>query len=307
MSTEYSDLVKDPSARTLIAGDIEAVFLPRRGMLGASLRHRGVEILGRVEDLDTAAKMGSTAGIPFLHPWANRLAGPHYRAAGREVKLDRSSSLLHFDDRGLPMHGVPWPLLVWDSTEARKDFLMARLDWSRSDLLSLFPFHHHLEMAVTLRSDSLTVETKLVAGREGPVPVSFGFHPYFKIPEVPRPEWLLELPAMRKLVLDEHGIPTGEEKPFNGFDAELGESNFDDGFALMKEQASFHIEVSRHRITVEFIEGYPYTQVFAPRDKDYMAFEPMTAPTSALTTGRGLRLVEPGGEFRAVFRIRIEG
>lgn len=300
-------LLKDPSARTLVAGDLEVVFIPGHGMLGASLRQRNVELLGRVEDLETAAANGSTAGIPFLHPWANRLAGPRYRAAGREVKLDRSSPLLHFDDRGLPMHGVPWPLLAWDSTEAREDFLVARLDWSCSDLLALFPFHHHLEMAITLRSDSLTVETKLVAGREGPVPVSFGFHPYLKIPEVPRLEWRLELPAMCKLVLDKHGIPTGEEEPFNGFDGELRERNFDDGFALMKEQASFHIEGAGRRITVEFLEGYPYTQVFAPRDKDYMALEPMTAPTSALTTGRGLRLVEPGGEFRAVFRIRVEG
>jgi len=304
-SSGSSGLLQDPSACYLVAGNLEAVFLPGHGMLGASLRHRGVEMLGRVEDLETASKMGSTAGIPFLHPWANRLAGLHYRAAGREVNLDRSSSLLHFDDRGLPMHGVPWSLLAWDSTETREDFVLARLDWSRSDLLALFPFRHQLEMAVTLRSDSLTVETTLLAGREGPVPVSFGFHPYIRIPEVPRPEWQLELPAMRKLVLDGHGIPTGEEEPFNGFGAELGDSNCDDGFSLTDEQTSFSITGGGRRITVELLTGYPYAQVFAPKDKEYIAFEPMTAPTSALTTGRGLRLVEPGGKLRAVFRICI--
>jgi hypothetical protein len=32
----------------------------------------------------------------------------------------------------------------------------------------------------------------------------------------------------------------------------------------------------------------------------------MTAPTSALTSGRGLGLVQPGEQFRAVFRILIE-
>jgi aldose 1-epimerase len=46
--------------------------------------------------------------------------------------------------------------------------------------------------------------------------------------------------------------------------------------------------------------------VFAPQDMDYVAFEPMTAPTSALTSGRGLRVVAPGGQFRAAFRIRVE-
>ena len=50
--------LKDPSAVTLVAGDLEAVFLPRYGMLGASLRHRHVEILRRVQDLEVAAAKG---------------------------------------------------------------------------------------------------------------------------------------------------------------------------------------------------------------------------------------------------------
>jgi len=96
-------LLKDASAHTLVGGDLEAVFLPRHGMLGDSLRHRGVEILRRVENLETAAAKGSTAGIPLLYPWANRLASFGYRAAGREVTLDPSSPLLHLDANGLPI------------------------------------------------------------------------------------------------------------------------------------------------------------------------------------------------------------
>jgi aldose 1-epimerase len=263
-------------------------------------------MLRRVEDLDGAAANGSTAGIPLLHPWANRLAAARYRAAGREVNLDPSSRLLHLDPHGLPMHGVPWSLLVWEPTEARQDFLAARLEWARSDLLAVFPFRHRLEMAATLDPDVLTIETTLVAGPDGPVPVSFGFHPYFGLPGFPRAQWRLELPAMRRFVLDPREIPTGDEEPFDGFNAELGEFAFDDGFALMADQASFSIAGTGRRITVEFVEGYPYAQVYAPKDKDYIALEPMTAPTSALTSGRGLRLVKPGEQFRAVLRIRID-
>ena len=306
MNIQSSGLLNDPSARTLVGGDLEAVFLPHHGMLGASLRHRGVEMLRRVEDLDAAAANGSTAGIPLLHPWANRLAGSRYRAAGREVNLDPSSRLLHLDAHGLPMHGVPWSLLAWEPTEARQDFLAARLEWTRSDLLAVFPFRHRLEMAATLRSDGLTIETTLVAGPDGPVPVSFGFHPYFGLPDFPRAQWRLELPAMRRLVLDPRGIPTGDEESFGGLDEQLGELDFDDGFALMEEQTSFSVAGAGRRITVEFLEGYPYVQVYAPKDKDYIALEPMTAPTSALTSGRGLRLVKRREEFRAVFRIRVE-
>jgi len=302
-----SDFLKSPSARTLVARDLEAVFLPDHGMLGASLRHRGVELLRRVEDLEAAAAKGSSAGIPLLYPWANRLAEPRYRVLGQEVVLDKSSPLLHFDEHGLPMHGVPWPLLSWIVTEARQDFTAAQLEWSTSNLLAVFPFRHRVELAATLRPDGLTLETTLVAGSESPVPVSFGFHPYFGLPELPRAKWHLELPAMRKLLLDRRGIPTGDEEPFGGFNAELGENSFDDGFALMEEQTTFSVAGATCKVSVELLAGYGYAQIFAPKDKDFIAFKPMTAPTSALTSGRGLRFVSPGERFRAVFRIRIDG
>jgi galactose mutarotase-like enzyme len=267
-----------------------------------------VEILGRVDDLVASAAKGSTAGIPFLHPWANRLASPGYRAAGREVNLDPSSPLLRLDDHGiLLIHGVPWSMLVWDLTDAGQDYLVARLDWTRGDLLAVFPFRHRIEMAAKLDSGGLTIETTLIAAGDSSVPVSFGFHPYFGLGELPRAQWRLQLPAMRKLILDRRGIPTGDQEPFGGLDAALGELDFDDGFALLGEHESFSIAGAGRRITVELLEGYRNAQVFAPKDKSYIALEPMTAPTSALTSGRGLRLVEPGGKFRAVFRIGIEG
>ena len=298
--------LEESSARTLRAGDLEAVFLPDHGMLGASLRHTGVEILRRVEDLEGAAVRGSSAGIPLLYPWANRLSEPRYRVLGQEVVLDESSPLLHFDEHGLPMHGVPWPLLRWVVSEKRQDFMAAQLDWFSSDLLALFPFRHRVELAVTLRPDGLTLETTVVASSEGPVPVSFGFHPYFGFAEPSRANWHLQLPAMRKLSLDGRGIPTGDEEPFGGFNAKLGGNNFDDGFALMDEQTTFSAIGATCKVSVELLAGYRYAQVFAPKDKDYIALEPMTAPANALTGGRGLRFVPPGERFRAVFRIHID-
>lgn len=222
--------LKESSAHTLCAGDLEAVFLPDHGMLGASLRYKGVEILRRA----------------------------------------------------------------------------AKLEWSSSDLLAVFPFRHCVKLAATLCPESLTVETTLVASSESPVPVSFGFHPYFGFSESSRANWHLELPAMRKLALDERGIPTGDEEPFAGFNAELDESSFDDGFSLMQEQTTFSVTGAICKVKVELLAGYRYAQVFAPKDKDYIALEPMTAATSALTSGRGLRFVPPGERFRAAFRIRIE-
>jgi aldose 1-epimerase len=293
-----ANLLNDPAALRLAAGNLGAIFLPARGMLGASLRHRGEELLRRVEDLAAAAAKGSSAGIPLLHPWANRLASPLYEAAGRKVVLDLSSRLLHLDGNRLPIHGVGWALLAWEVYEAKPDRIAARLDWNCTDLLAVFPFRHRLEMTVTLRPDGLTVETTLVAGSDSAVPVSFGFHPYFGIPGLPRAQWRLTLPAMRRLASDERGIPSGGEEPIGAFDSQLGET-------VLEERPVFSLAGAGRRITVEFLAGYRYAQVFAPKDKDYVAIEPMTAATNALASGRGLKLVEPGERFRAAFGVTV--
>ena len=283
------------------------MFLPGRGMLGASLRHRGRELLGRVGDLDAAAAKGSTAGIPLLYPWANRLAAPRYRAAGREVVLDPASPLLHLDERGLPIHGVPWARLAWEVTAAAQDALRARLDWTRDELLSVFPFRHRVEMGIQLRPEALTLETTVTPLGGEAVPVSFGFHPYFSLAGMPRAQWRLRLPGLRRLVLDGRGIPTGEEAAVGPLDEELGDRAWDDGFALVgQEGAALGLAGAGRRIILELLSGYRYTQVFAPQDKDFVALEPMTAPTNALVRGSGLASAGAGDPFQASFRIRIE-
>ena len=304
MSASRAPLPPDGRPRLLAAADVEAVFLPGLGMLGASLRHRGVELLRRVDDLAAAAATGSTAGIPLLHPWANRLGETRYRAAGKEVALNAGSPLLHFDDQGLPMHGVPWSRLDWDVVEASSDLIRARLAWDRPERLQVFPFPHLLEMAVGLSASSLTIETTLRAGQGGPVPVAFGFHPYFGLAGS-RSDWRLELPAMQRLSLDARRLPDGRSSPVPAFACALGGRAFDDGFAIDGGGAVFAISAGGRRIAVALLDGYEYAQVYAPADKDFIAFEPMTAPTNALASGHGLTVLPAGGRYRAVFRIEV--
>jgi aldose 1-epimerase len=297
--------VLDRSARTLVAGELEAVFLPGRGMLGASLRHRGEELLGRIDELERAAESGGTAGIPLLHPWANRLASLRYTAGDRTVELDRTSPLLHLDADGLPIHGVPWSRLSFGVTAEREDALSSRLEWATPELLAVFPFPHLLELDVTLDPGGLTIETALTPAADVAVPVSFGFHPYFALPGAARSDWVLTLPAMERLELDARGIPTGARATFAPSSAPLGVRTFDDGFAS-PSPPRLELSGGGRRIAVELGPGYSFTQVFAPASPAVVALEPMTAPTNALASGDGLRFVEPGASFVASFRIAVE-
>ena len=93
---------------------------------------------------------------------------------------------------------------------------------------------------------------------------------------------------------------------FGPFDRALDDSSFDDGFALDRDDASLVVSGAGYKITVSFLQGFPYAQVFAPKGRDFIALEPMTAPTNALVSGKGLRVLEPGEQLEASFRVAVD-
>jgi aldose 1-epimerase len=290
------------------SAQLEATFVPEVGMVGASLRDRGAELLYANGGLHRYALGGSTMGIPLLHPWANRLAGDQYRVNGTAVALDAASPLVQRDDHGLPIHGLLNGSPRWRRMPAPDGWaLSAQLDFgAHRDLLEAFPFPHRLRIDVALRRRTLTVRTTLYADGEHPVPVAFGFHPYLRLPGVPRERWRVELPAMRHLELDVLGIPTGASSAMPAQDDRLEARTFDDGYVDLPAGAAFVLAGGTRRITVRFDEGYPVAQVFAPASADVVCFEPMTAPPNALASGDRLALVEPGRRYTATFSITVE-
>jgi aldose 1-epimerase len=56
---------------------------------------------------------------------------------------------------------------------------------------------------------------------------------------------------------------------------------------------------------VWFVSGCLAGPIFSARGEQFVCFEPMTAPTSVLGSGGGLRRVGPGAAFTAVFRIAV--
>lgn len=286
------------------AGELTAAFLPRR-MLGTSLTHRGDELLRFPADLETAARDGTSIGIPLNYPWANRLRGEGYTALGRRVALDPRSPRLMTDWNDVILHGVRWSLLDWEPVAAGGTHVTARLAWQRPELLEVFPFPHDVEMHARLDPDGLTVETTVHANAGVDVPVSFGFHPYIAIPGLPRSRWRLVLPHMQAMVLDETLIPIGEREDFPAYDHGLADLDFDHGFAFLAERPRMAIAGAGRRIEVEFGEGFGYAQIYAPPAHDYISLEPMVAPANALVTGKHLPVARAGGSYRAVFRICV--
>jgi aldose 1-epimerase len=286
-------------------GELEAAFAPEAGLVGCSLTHRGEELLAQRKGLEEYARSGSTFGIPFLHPWANRLAGFDYAVAGQEVELDPESPLLRIEEHGLPIHGLAPHTLQWEVEEDHGDALRATAEPDR-ERLEAFPYPHRLVVEVTLADDALTIQTTLTATAAVSVPVAFGYHPYLVVPGAPREEWEVELPVDKRLVLDEKLIPTGEEEPPGFRRGALEDRSLDDGYVMPDRPRPFTVAAAGRTLGVEFLEGYTHAQVFAPAGQSLICFEPMTAPANALRSHEGLRLAPPGEPFSAAFRITVD-
>lgn len=291
-------------------GGIEATFVPEAGMIGCSLRHRGEELLGQRGGLRRYVEARSTMGIPFLHPWANRLGASAFELAGRRVDLDREGLPLKRDDNGLPIHGLLGAAPGWQVERHGEldggGVLAASFDFGAYPrLLEAFPFPHRVEIEAKLVGPKLTIATTVTATADVAVPISFGFHPYLQLPGVARPEWVLEAPVAERLLLDDRQLPTGAREPASIDAGPLGARTYDDAYLAPPGGAPFLLSGGGRRLELRLGEGYPYTQIYAPADTDAVAIEPMTAPTNALVNAADMPLVEPGESFSASWSLAV--
>jgi aldose 1-epimerase len=300
------------------SGALAAEFIPGLGMIGVSLRHDGEELLAPVRGVEAYAERLKTFALPLLYPWANRLSAWEYTALGQHVELDRDAQFIAVEN-GLPIHGLLSASPDWRVVTHRGDTLVAELDFTpTAPYFASFPFPHRLTYTARVGPQDggaleLAVTVTVTPTEAGPVPISFGFHPYLTLPGSDRREWRIELPVAARAVLDgESHIPTGETVALapGELDGPLGDRTFDDSFPELRlptsgATASFSVADDRRRIEVAHRHGYPVSQVYTPAAADFICFEPMTAPVDALLTGERLPLAAPGEEFTAEFAITV--
>jgi aldose 1-epimerase len=284
---------------------VAAQFVPEAGMIGISLTDAGVELLGQRRGLDAYITAGKTMGIPILYPWANRLGGNSYTVDDELVVLAPDASGVRADRNGLPIHGLIAGYRGWRVMTEEANELVAELDFGADPaLLASFPFPHLLVVRIQLLDRTLSINTAVAATADKAVPLCYGFHPYLRLPDVPRAQWTIETPPLRHLTVDDRGLPTGETAAQPSAVEPLGDRAFDDGYDQVTNGAVFAVSGGGRRIEVHFERGFPAAQIFAPPGEDLVCFEPMAAPTDALRRG-GYRSAHPGEPAVAQFSIRV--
>ena len=154
------------------------------------------------------------------------------------------------------------------------------------------------------------------------MPMSLGFHPYFRIPDVLRDEWNVHLSARKTIVTDNHLVATGEFKPNELPDPfPVKTNNLDTGFSDLERDAEgrahIWIESGGKKVEVTLGPKFPVALIYDPpaptgETREFVCIEPMTGITNAVNLNHegkypDLQSVPPGGKWSESFWIRASG
>ncbi len=264
------------------------------------------------------------SGNPFLAPFANRIDHDYYYFQGKKYLLNDSlGNLLHVPPNNYVLHGLlvfepHWKVVKTGGSSAEGAFITSRLEFYKfPDLMAQFPFAHVYDVTYRLKEGKLECTTQVSNVGEAPMPVHFGYHPYFR-PDGPRSEWTLGIGAKTHWIPTKALIPTGETEATDKYlpgatkSFALGGTFIDDGFSGFERDAQGlgHIWVKgkTQMIDVAYGREFDYAIVYAPLDNTLFCIEPQTGPTNAFNLAhegkfKGLIVLEPGKIFTASFWI----
>ncbi len=307
---------------------IEVSILPSIGNMAYEMKIHGKNILYFPEaKLSDFQKRPMQTGIPFLAPWANRMDDTFFWANGKKYGFDMALGNIQKDGRGLPIHGLLGNSSLWQVTDIGADehsaYVTSRHEfWKYPDLMAQWPFAHEYEMTYRLAEGALEVRTTVSNLSGESMPLAIGYHPYYRIPGIPRDAWILRLPARKMVVADDRRIPTGELKTMDlPNPLPLKGRTLDDGFTDFERDASgralFSVEAGEKRIELLFGLQYPVAVIWEPASRpgwpmDFVCIEPMTGITNAINLYHGgkypaLQSVPANGKWTEGFWIIPRG
>jgi galactose mutarotase-like enzyme len=315
---------------------LEATVLPGRGMmlLQARLRLASGEVINAIVAPDAEGAARALKGGPddfagnasfsfggaILAPYANRIRGRpvagaweiETEVAGHTVRLPANWSGKATGAERYAMHGlilatpVPW-------RQPAPDLVTGRLE--AGDFDGRWPGRALLDFEWRLRDGGLHLAVTATNAGKTPLPIGFGWHPYFALPSGDRRQARLWLPARSRVLVDNYDevLPTGQVEAVAGgaydFTAPggkaLGEAYLDDCFIALQRQAGEAVAElcdPAAGLGLRIASASPQVsafQTYAPPDKAFVALEPqfnLADPYGGEWRGRdtGMAQVAPG-------------
>lgn len=223
-------------------------------------------------------------GIPVLFPMAGRLTGDKYQVQGETYSM--------------PVHGLvrnyPWEIRKTNFTDGAEIVVGMQ---SNEETKKAFPFSFDVEFTYRLKGSTLAVEQAFKNLSSRDMPVSFGFHPYFRVLDKKNAKVLLDADTYKDMVSGAV-VPAEEVPDFTG-EHEVG-CLFQDvrGQKAVLKADGCHIEL-------EFDCSYRHVLLWSLPNEEFICVEPWTAKPDALNTNEELIRIGKGECVRSYMAISV--
>jgi aldose 1-epimerase len=284
---------------TAPGGGTQVVILPE---FGAMLHAFTVETKNGphniIDNYTDAAEIKKELATSFkgskLSPFACRIPEGKYIYDGETFEFENK-----FMD-GTAIHGLLYNKVFRRAaafTDEQKASAAFKYHYKEED--NGYPFNFTCEVRYTLLpQNTLQVQTTVINLDDLPIPITDGWHPYFKLGGKVN-DWLLYFNADAMLEFDEKLVPTGKLLPYNAFltAQPIAATRFDNCFILEDNGAraacTLRNEETGLQLNLFPDASYPYLQIYIPDHRKSIAIENLSAAPDAFNNKMGLLMLQP--------------
>lgn len=183
------------------------------------IRVKGHDLVRTSETLEDFRARPGYNGMPLLAPFANRLDQTAFYANGQKYNFDLELGNV----RGpIVSTGYVHGSTLWEVVEFKADdtgaWVTSRLDFYKHPrYMQQWPFAHTITMTYKVAGGELEVRTRIDNLSAEPMPVVFGYHPIFELPDGTRNDWTVSVDARTHWIEIPQRLPTGETQPIEDF------------------------------------------------------------------------------------------
>lgn len=273
-------LLQDTQAKT------SAELTPSRGGMLTSLRRGDMEYLYiDPVNLDNTQERPRCA-VPVLFPCCGRMENGVYRAKGREYPMG--------------IHGVAHTSAFqtaaqYSGGEAACTLILTSNEETRRS----YPYDFEVLLRYSLTGGRLCIRQEYRNAGNGPMPFSYGFHPYFRVTK-------LENARVAVRAAQRVNPSTGAAEPFGEGEVSLPVTPAESGalFTGAADAAVLSDTGDGRRVRIAFDSSFQILMLWSICEKGFICIEPWNGVPDGLNTGSHLTLA-PGAAHRAEISLEI--
>ncbi len=266
-------------------GNSSFTINPGRGGIVTEFHVDGIgDVLYMNEDIYRDPEKYIRGGIPVLFPMTGRLTEDRYQVQGEGYSM--------------PVHGLvrnyPWEIRDTSFTDGAEIVVGMQ---SNEATKKAFPFSFDVQFKYTLKGSTLSVEQTFTNRSDQDMPVSFGFHPYFRVKDKKGAKVSVDADTYKNMVSGE--VMTAEEAPDFAGESEVGCLYLD----VRGDKAV--LKADGYRVEVGFARNYRHVLLWSLPNEDFICVEPWTAKPDALNTEEGLIRIRPGESICSYMKLSV--